>query len=194
MDRDAAASSASEKQAILTRHSTLLQWWVDESLAARSWHGYPLSNEKLPMKRTRRLTLITFTATLLAILLVPLAVLNAAEKKPLLWAVYYAWYETATGPHGRWSHWSDDKSANLNPKPKSKAQPLIGYYDSDDPGVVARADSGWRRRPASTRSSHLGGEMPTSAVRRSRKPSCLSPQRNISKLPCAVSWRSSIRT
>ena len=78
-------------------------------------------------------TVISLTATLL---LASPAVLNAAEKKPLLWAVYYAWYETATGPHHRWSQWSDDKSANVNPKPKSKAQPLIGFYDSDDPGVV----------------------------------------------------------
>ena len=77
-----------------------------------------------------------FTATLLVIPLAPLAALSAAEKKPLLWAVYYAWYETATGPHRHWSHWSDEKSAKLTPKPKSKAKPLIGYYDSDDPGVV----------------------------------------------------------
>ena len=78
-------------------------------------------------------TVISLTATLL---LASPAVLNAAEKKPLLWAMYYAWYEIATGPHGRWSHWSDEKSAKSNPKPKSKAQPLIGYYDSDDPRVV----------------------------------------------------------
>ncbi|MGA2620973.1 MAG: hypothetical protein ABSF26_25400 [Thermoguttaceae bacterium] len=84
------------------------------------------------MKRNR-LALIAFAATLL---MIPPAALNAAERKPLLWAVYYAWYETAAGPHGRWSQWSDDKSANSNPKPKSRAQPLIGYYDSDDPGVV----------------------------------------------------------
>ena len=94
------------------------------------------AHEKPPMKRARRRTLIIFTATLLVTPLVPLAALNAAEKKPLLWAVYYAWYETATGPHRRWSHWSDDKSANATPRPKSKAKPLIGYYDSDDPGVV----------------------------------------------------------
>jgi glycoprotein endo-alpha-1,2-mannosidase len=56
--------------------------------------------------------------------------------RPALWAMYYAWYETATGPHGRWSHWSDDPAVAQNPKPKSKAQPLIGYYDSDDPAVV----------------------------------------------------------
>ncbi len=55
---------------------------------------------------------------------------------PALWAMYYAWYETGTGPHGRWTHWSDDKTRAPNPKPKSRAKPLIGYYDSDDPAVV----------------------------------------------------------
>ena len=62
--------------------------------------------------------------------------LRAAEAKPALWAVYYAWYETGTGPHGRWRMWSDDAGTAPNPQPKSKAQPLIGYYDSDDPKVV----------------------------------------------------------
>ena len=36
--------------------------------------------------------------------------LRAAEAQPPLWAAYYAWYETGTGPHGRWRMWSDDKS------------------------------------------------------------------------------------
>ena len=62
--------------------------------------------------------------------------LRAAEAKPALWAVYYAWYETGTGPHGRWRMWSDDAGTAPNPQPKSTAQPLIGYYDSDDPKVV----------------------------------------------------------
>ena len=56
--------------------------------------------------------------------------------KPALWAMYYAWYETATGPHRKWNVWTDDKTTNPNPKRKSKAQPLVGYYDSDDPEVV----------------------------------------------------------
>ena len=60
----------------------------------------------------------------------------AARPRPALWAMYYAWYETATGPHGRWRLWSDDKTTNPDPKPNSKAQPLAGYYDSDDPKVV----------------------------------------------------------
>ena len=68
------------------------------------------------------------------------ALSTAASEPPpqrlALWAVYYAWYETATGPHGRWSQWSDDKTVNPTPKPKSKAQPLIGYYDSDNPDAV----------------------------------------------------------
>jgi hypothetical protein len=50
--------------------------------------------------------------------------------------MYYAWYETAPGPHARWRYWTEDSSTNAHPKPKSKAQPLIGYYDSDDPEVV----------------------------------------------------------
>lgn len=61
-----------------------------------------------------------------------LAPLHAADSKPALWAVYYAWYQTATGPHGKSSMWTVDASA----KPRSKAQPLIGYYDSDNADVV----------------------------------------------------------
>ena len=77
--------------------------------------------------------------TMLLLVVLPLAPLGApqaTEGKPSLWAVYYAWYETATGPHGRWSHWMDDKKPAGKPLPKSKAQPLIGCYDSDDPAVV----------------------------------------------------------
>jgi hypothetical protein len=61
---------------------------------------------------------------------------RAAENKPALWAVYCSWYETAGGPHGRWTHWSDDKTKSPTPPPKSRAQPLIGYCDSDDAALV----------------------------------------------------------
>ncbi|MCX6910297.1 MAG: glycoside hydrolase family 99-like domain-containing protein [Verrucomicrobia bacterium] len=67
-----------------------------------------------------------------ALLLVPPAALHAAEKKPALWAVYYAWYQTGTEPHDKSSMWTDDATA----KPRSKAQPLIGYYDSDNADVA----------------------------------------------------------
>lgn len=70
--------------------------------------------------------------------------LRAAEAKPALWTVYYAWYETGTGPHGRWRMWSDDAGTAPNPKPKSKAQPLVGYYDSDDPEVSSRVTTATR--------------------------------------------------
>lgn len=70
---------------------------------------------------------------------------SSAKDRPALWAVYYAWDETASGPHGRWTHWSEDRTLAPNPKPKSKAQPLIGYYDSDDPVVVR-----WHIRLAKT--------------------------------------------
>lgn len=63
-------------------------------------------------------------------------VARAQETRPALWAVYYAWYETATGPHARWRLWSDDPGTSAAPRPRSKAQPLAGYYDSDDPQVV----------------------------------------------------------
>ena len=56
--------------------------------------------------------------------------------RPALWAMYYAWYETAAGPHARWKQWSDDPTSVKNPMPKSRAQPLIGYYDSDNPEVT----------------------------------------------------------
>jgi hypothetical protein len=84
------------------------------------------------MKRNLSMLRSLFLALLLA---APLA-LRAGESKPALWAVYYAWYETATGPHGKWSLWCDAKPASTNLQPRSKAQPLIGYYDSDDPAVV----------------------------------------------------------
>ena len=64
------------------------------------------------------------------------SVAPASKHQTALWAMYYAWYETATGPHGRWRLWSEDKTAHPKPKPNSKAQPLIGYYDSDNPEVV----------------------------------------------------------
>ena len=81
------------------------------------------------------------TACFAVLLLASQADLNAraaapVATKPAVWAMYYAWYETATGPHRRWRHWSDDKTPAASPKPKSKAQPLVGYYDSDDPVVV----------------------------------------------------------
>lgn len=54
--------------------------------------------------------------------------LHAAERKPALWAMYYAWYQTG----GKSSMWTVDGTD----KPRSTAQPLIGYYDSDDPEIV----------------------------------------------------------
>jgi hypothetical protein len=80
---------------------------------------------KKQMKPT--LTLLT------ALLLAPLLALHAAEKKPALWAVYYAWHQTADGPHGSSKMWTVD---DANQTPRSKAQPLIGYYDSDNPDVA----------------------------------------------------------
>jgi len=63
-----------------------------------------------------------------ALLLVPMVRLHAAESKPALWAVYYAWYQTG----GKSSMWTVDGTT----KPRSKAEPLIGYYSSDNPDVV----------------------------------------------------------
>jgi hypothetical protein len=68
---------------------------------------------------------------LTALLLPPLAA-QAADNKPALWAMYYAWYQTANGPHGKSSMWTLDGTN----QPRSKAQPLIGYYDSDNADVV----------------------------------------------------------
>ena len=56
--------------------------------------------------------------------------------QPALWAVYYTWYQAATGTHGQWKTWIDETEKSPHPKPRSKAQPLIGYYDSDNPEVV----------------------------------------------------------
>lgn len=41
----------------------------------------------------------------------------AAKPFPALWAMYYAWYETAPGPHGKWQLWTDDTTANPAPSP-----------------------------------------------------------------------------
>jgi len=46
------------------------------------------------------------TALLLMVALYPL---HAAASGPALWAAYYAWYETGTGPHGRWRMWINDE-------------------------------------------------------------------------------------
>lgn len=69
---------------------------------------------------------------LAALLLAPLAALPAAEKRPALWAVYYAWYQTTNTTRAKSSMWTVAATA----KPRSKAHPLIGYYDSDNLDVV----------------------------------------------------------
>jgi len=72
-------------------------------------------------------------------LLLGLLLFQAAEvtpQRPALWAVYYAWYTTATGPHNKSDMWCMAGDTNAVPKPRGKAQPLIGYYDSDNPDVV----------------------------------------------------------
>lgn len=70
--------------------------------------------------------------TLLAAVLLAQSTLPAAENKPALWAVNYAWYQTSNTTHTKSSMWTVDDTD----KPRSKAQPLIGYYDSDNPEVV----------------------------------------------------------
>ncbi len=64
------------------------------------------------------------------------AVEPPAPQTPALWAVYYAWYEAAAGLHDKWRLWTGNQTQSARPKPYSRAQPLIGYYDSDDPAVV----------------------------------------------------------
>jgi hypothetical protein len=50
--------------------------------------------------------------------------------RPPIFAAYYIWYSTATGPHEKWVHWGEPG------KPTSAAAPLIGLYDSDDRDIV----------------------------------------------------------
>jgi hypothetical protein len=63
-------------------------------------------------------------------------------KKPALWAVYYPWYSTPAGSTHHWAHWVDPQHADAmaanaeHPAIRSKAYPLAGVYDSDDPAVV----------------------------------------------------------
>lgn len=68
-----------------------------------------------------------------ALLLAPPAASHGAGHRPALWAVYYAWYQTADGPHGKSRMWTVDDADRT---PRSRAQPLIGSYDSDDPDVA----------------------------------------------------------
>jgi hypothetical protein len=57
--------------------------------------------------------------------------------RPALWAVYYAWYDLdALKVKGKYNLWQYEPSANAPPVPRSKAAPLIGYYDSRDKEVV----------------------------------------------------------
>ena len=50
-----------------------------------------------------------------------------------MFAAYYVWYSTGSGPHGNWSGWGkSDRTTEIS----SAAYPLIGPYDSDDPEVV----------------------------------------------------------
>lgn len=72
------------------------------------------------------------TLFLAALSLGALATVHATENKPALWAMYYAWYQTASGPHGKSSMWTVESSG----QPRSKAQPLAGYYDSDNAEAV----------------------------------------------------------
>lgn len=62
------------------------------------------------------------------LLLASVLPLHAAERKPALWAVYYAWYQTG----GKSSMWTVDGTA----QPRSKAEPLIGYYDRSNVGLA----------------------------------------------------------
>ena len=59
----------------------------------------------------------------------------APGNKPPIWAMYYAWYETGSGPHARWSQWSDAPATNSHPHPKSKAEPLVS---TDENGTNRR--------------------------------------------------------
>ncbi len=67
---------------------------------------------------------------------------SGETKKPALWAVYYPWYGTPAGSAHRWAHWVDPQHADAaaanaeHPAIRSKAYPLAGVYDSDDPAVV----------------------------------------------------------
>jgi len=58
---------------------------------------------------------------------------SASENKPPLWAMYYGWYEVPSEQRAKHNYWTDSTDAR---KPKSRAEPLIGCYSSDDPAVV----------------------------------------------------------
>jgi hypothetical protein len=95
-------------------------------------------------------TIIKPTLTLLtALLLAPLAWLNAADappKRPLLLANYYCWYHDGQHPKRPFLHWTYPASAKNTlankaqrpgePPPNSVCRPLVGLYDSSDPKVA----------------------------------------------------------
>ncbi len=68
---------------------------------------------------------------------VPAAVKPAARRAPPLWAMYYLWYSTEQGPRKQAAMWVNDRATGGVPgTPRGKAQPLLGYYDSEDPAVA----------------------------------------------------------
>jgi len=87
---------------------------------------------------------------LIALLLAPLAALQAAEApnpaKPMLFAAYYVWYHTGDHLRQPWLHWTYPaaetnalaQKARLPGEPAiaSAARPLAGFYDSADPAVA----------------------------------------------------------
>lgn len=63
--------------------------------------------------------------------------LATGERKPPLWAVYYAWYDMdAIKVKGKYNLWQYEPSTNAPPKPRSSAVPLVGYYDSRDKAIA----------------------------------------------------------
>ena len=59
------------------------------------------------------------------------------KQRPALWAVYYAWYDLeALKVKGKYNLWQWEPATNAPSVPRSKAVPLIGYYDSRDKDVV----------------------------------------------------------
>ncbi|TSA35542.1 MAG: hypothetical protein D4R65_04350 [Verrucomicrobiaceae bacterium] len=77
---------------------------------------------------------------------------SAHGKKPMLFANYYTWYATGSGPHKTWTHWVRHPVADaMNLEAKRTGQvvqrleqkdiasvlwPLAGLYDSDNREIV----------------------------------------------------------
>lgn len=80
-----------------------------------------------------------YTLIIFAIVFYPVF-LDAEEYQKKVFAFYYPWYGAPAGPTGYWYHW-DSETPNIAHTPPPVFEELgypSGYYDSNDPLVIAQ--------------------------------------------------------